>query len=330
MTYNRPWQSYTQQLDLLRSRGMIVTDIPLALHQLEHFGYYRLSAYWYPFRSWCTRQTATSPRNPAVRSDSFEPDTHFTDAMALYTFDKQLRLLLMDALACIEIALRVDIAYLLGARDTFAHLTPEALHPTFAMKRSRSGKTAFENWQEKHTSLLKRSKEDFVKHYQLRHGKQLPIWVAIEVWDFGAVSQLLAMMKVPDQSQIARKYGIQDWRVFQSWLRSLNYLRNVVAHHSRLWNRNVIDQPKLPTRDEHAWCNAFINKPDLTAKPFPLIAIVMHMLKIVAPLTDWPIRMRQHLKSFPAFHSSQKLSIEDTGAPADWHLWWDRYISEGS
>ena len=42
---------------------------------------------------------------------------------------------------------------------------------------------------------MQRSKEDFVKHDREKHGPDMPIWVAIEVWDFGAVSQLLAMMK---------------------------------------------------------------------------------------------------------------------------------------
>ena len=45
---------------------------------------------------------------------------------------------------------------------------------------------------------------------------------------------------------VAARYGLNNGRVFASWLRSLNYLRNVCAHHSRLWNRNIVDQPRLP------------------------------------------------------------------------------------
>lgn len=330
MTYNRPWQSYSEQMGLLKHRGMHIGNESLALHQLEHIGYYRLSAYWYPFRSFEPPQKSESGRFSGVRSDLFEPNTHFDDAVNLYRFDKQLRLILMDALESIEIALRVDIAYLLGARNKFAHLDPTALHPSFAMKKSgRAGKTAFERWQEKFNGLLKRSKEDFVKHYRARHGTDLPIWVAIEIWDFGTVSQLLAMMKVADQQKVAEKYGVPDWRIFQSWLRSLNYLRNLIAHHSRLWNRNIVDQPKLPAPSQIQWCDTFVDRPDLLAKPFLLLAITLHMVDVITPDSTLPLRLRSHLKKFPSQHSACKLSVSDLGAPAHWEAWWLNHFSTG-
>ena len=50
MVYNRPWKSFPEQLELLKSRGMVVTDEAAALDYLQRVGYYRLSTYWYPFR----------------------------------------------------------------------------------------------------------------------------------------------------------------------------------------------------------------------------------------------------------------------------------------
>ena len=327
-TYQRPWKSFVEQLDLLKRRGMTVSDERSALHQLEHIGYYRLSGYWYPFRSLELTRGSGGERVGHVKTDLFEPGTQFTDAVNLYHFDKQLRLILMDALESIEIALRVDIAYRLGARDPLAHLNPAALHPSFAARFSRTtGKTAFEAWQQKYSALLKRSKEDFVKHYRTRHGGDLPVWVAIEVWDFGTVSQLLAMMKVQDQQTIAQKYSMTDWRVFQSWLRSLNYLRNLVAHHSRLWNRNIVDQPRLPALNTINWCDTFIGKSSLIAKPFLLLAIVLHMMKRVAPQSMWHQYLKQHLERFPLQHSSRKLSLADSGAPPEWEAWWSAHFS---
>lgn len=329
-TYQRPWKSFVEQLDLLKRRRMNVSDERLALHQLEHIGYYRLSGYWHPFRSFELTQKWGHDEFGLVKTDLFEPETQFNDAVNLYQFDKQLRLILMDALESIEIALRVDIAYRLGARDPFAHLKPATLHPSFASRFSRaSGKTAFDAWQQKYSVLLKRSKEDFVKHYRDRHGVDLPVWVAVEVWDFGAVSQLLAMMKVQDHQIIAEKYCLTDWRVFQSWLRSLNYLRNLVAHHSRLWNRNIVDQPRLPAQNTINWCDIFIGKSSLIAKPFLLLAIVLHMMKRVAPHSTWDQYLKQHLDSFPLQHSIRKLSLIDSGAPPEWEAWWSEHFSTG-
>lgn len=322
MTYNRPWMSFADQLELLKSRAMQITDEPAALSYLERIGYYRLSAYWYPFRIFKYQQNPENQSITIIREDNFLPDTQFLDAVNLYIFDKRLRMLVGDALERIEVALRVDMAYLLGERDLFAHHDINQFHPRFAGQSGKSGQSKFSEWQQKYTGLLGRSKEDFVKHYREKHGPDLPIWVAIEVWDFGLMSQLFSMMKVSDQERIARKYGVQDWKVFQSWLRSLNYLRNLVAHHSRLWNRNVIDQPKLSAAGVIPWCDSFIGKADLQAKPFLLLAICRHMVKVVCPGTQWPERIKKHLNHFPDQYSSCKRSILDMGVPDTWEDWW--------
>lgn len=316
MSYDRPWKSFAEQLELLQSRGLQVTDERAALRCLERIGYYRLSAYWYPFRVFELSQDPVTKALVTTRTDQFVRATHFSDAYELYLFDKQLRLLVLDAMERIEVALRVDAAYVLGRSGAFAHLDRARLHPRFAEKADTYGQ-----WRQRYDDLVSRSKEDFVKHYRQKHGADLPVWVAVEVLDFGSVSQLIAMMTVPDQQQIASKYGV-DWRVLRTWLRSLNYLRNLAAHHSRVWNRNVVDQPKLPERGEIDWCDEFIDKADLIAKPFLLLAITRHLLQALYPESTWPARVDRHLSNFPKQQSERRLAVEDMGAPAGWEQWW--------
>lgn len=324
MAYDRPWKSFEEQLELLRSRGLQVSDEQAALRCLERIGYYRLSAYWYPFRVFRHVQDPGTHALTTVRTDEFVRDTHFSDAYELYLFDKKLRLLVLDAMERIEIALRVDAAYELGRSGAFAHLGTEALHAVASKTNRRTGRTRYEEWRSRFDSLLDRSKEDFVEHYRERHGADLPIWVAVEVMDFGSVSQLFSMMKVSALRNIADKYGVPDTRVLLGWLRSLNYLRNLAAHHSRLWNRNVIDQPVLCGPSELEWCDAFIGQPSLVAKPFLLLAIARHMLRALFPETRWAARVAEHLNHFPRQQSSRKLSLTDMGAPDGWEAWWTR------
>lgn len=321
-TYSRPWKSFEEQLALLQSRGMEVADSDEALHQLHNLGYYRLSAYWYPFRTFELKKDDASGNIAYIRKDEFYSNTHFNDALNLYTFDKKLRTLAFEALECIEVAVRVDIAHQLGARDTFAHHSINEFHNGVANKvNKRTKKTRFDEWQDKYGNLVNRSKEDFVKHYRAKYGSDLPIWVAIETWDFGAMSQLYAMMKVPDKTQVAAKYGV-DWKVFESWLRSLNYLRNLVAHHSRVWNRNVIDQPKLPKKGLVGWCDNFIGDKQALARPFLLFAIAGHLLRAACTSKEWHLELQEHLESFPAQLSNKKLDISDIGAVTNWKDWW--------
>ncbi len=174
--YTKPWKSYDDQLDQPIARGMVVTDRPLAIKYLKRIGYYRLSGYWYACRQRSTSRSApprrgnrNPPKYQSLALDEFKSGSRFEAAVNLYVFDKQLRLLTLDALERIEVAMRVDV---------------------------------------QHAQLITRSKEDFVRHNRTKYGLPLAIWVACEVWDFGALSTLFSGMREAEQDAIASKYGV--------------------------------------------------------------------------------------------------------------------------
>lgn len=197
----KPWKSYEEQLDLLISRGLAVTDRSKALDYLQRIGYYRLSGYWYPFRerSGPFMYLDHQGRKPAKKQrkvvtlalNQFRPGARFEDAVKLYVFDKKLRLLAMDALERIEIALRVDISHTLGEIDPVAYLRPELFHDSFSRDLNNGkGVTRHHEWLGRHARLINESKEEFVRHNKTKYGLPLIIWVACEVWDFGTMSRL--------------------------------------------------------------------------------------------------------------------------------------------
>jgi hypothetical protein len=218
--------------------------------------------------------------------------------------------------------LRVDLSHTLGRLDAFAYLRPELFHDSFSRRLDpKTGVTRHHAWLDKQAQLIVRSKEEFVRHNKTKYGLPLAIWVACEVWDFGAMSKLYAGMRVQEQDGIAAKYGLGDGQVFASWLRSLNYLRNVCAHHSRLWNRNIIDQPKLPPSAEVPWVAPFEADAHARARCFLLLRIARHALLRVNPSSSWPSRLRQHLLALPDL-DHLGLSLADLGAPQGWDSNW--------
>lgn len=330
MTYAKPWKSYAEQLDLLIARGMQVTDHALALDHLERIGYYRLSGYWFAFRERSgllvlLNQHGGKPakiKTETMVLDRFKPGSSFQDAVDLYVFDKQLRLLTMDALERIEVALRVDIAHTLGKLDIFAYLKPELFHHDFSVGLDHeTGVSRQHEWLGKHAQLIRRSKEEFVRHNKGKYGLPIAIWVACEVWDFGTLSTLFSGMREVEQDTISRQYDVGNGRVFTSWLRSLNYLRNVCAHHSRLWNRNIVDQPRLPAAAELPWVATFEADTHARARCFLLLTIAHHLLVRINPRSSWPGRMKTHLASFPDL-THLGLNLTGMGAPADWDILW--------
>ncbi|KKO44324.1 abortive phage resistance protein [Arsukibacterium ikkense] len=295
----------TDQLALLKSRGLLVDNDTAALNYLARIGYYRLSGYWYPLR---VIDTETSlQQNQPVRFDHFMPESHFEDVVKLYVFDKKLRLLALDALERIEMALRVDVAHLLGAKEPCAHLNPNCLHGNFAKKAIKKGpnkgKTEHQVWLEKYDTMLNRSRrEPFIVHHREKYNGGLPVWVAIEVWDFGLLSRLFEGMQYADKNRIAQKYGLSDGEQLAKWLKSLNFVRNVSAHHSRLWNINILE---LSSRSA-GW--PLINH----SRPFMYFAIMAHLLAVICPNSSWTQRLITLIHSFPSSKNGI-LSLQDFG-----------------
>ena len=330
VSYTKPWRSYQEQLDQLAARGLQADDPERALDCLKRIGYYRLSGYWFAFRERSgpvviLDASAKKPGKVKVESlvlDAFKPGTTFQHAVDLYVFDKQLRMLVLDALERIEVALRVDISHTLGKLDSFAYLKPELFHEEFSSKLDKdSGLSRHHEWLGKHAQLINRSREEFVRHNKTRYGLPLAIWVACEVWDFGTLSTLYAGMREPEQDVIASRYGISSGRVFASWLRSLNYLRNVCAHHSRLWNRNIVDQPKLPAAAELPWVAPFETSAHARSRCFLLLCLSRHLLLTINPHSSWASRMKAHLQAFPDL-KHLGLNLAGMGAPTDWEACW--------
>lgn len=332
MKYSKEWLSYNDQLQQLIGRGLSVTDENKALEYLERIGYYRLSGYWYAFRELtgpcCPLPPAKKyPRDRGTKLalESFKEGVTFDQAVRLYVFDKKLRLLAMDALERIEIAFRVDIAHLLGERDQFAYLNPDLFYSGFSKEiNQKSGITNHQFWLNKQAGLINRSKEEFTLHNKKKYGLPLPIWIACEVWDFGALSNLFAGMKEKDQDVIAKKYGLSNGRTLATWLRSLNFLRNVCAHHARLWNKNITDQPSLPSEAEAPWILPFKHDNHALARPFLLFCIAKHLINYINPSSTWWTRFYCLLDDdFPHDLQSLGLTLRGMGIVDDWQKLFD-------
>lgn len=315
--YTKPYLPIVDQLVLLDGRGLTIRDEVRAAACLERIGYYRLSAYWYSFR-----KRIPDGKGGSDAADEFLPGSDFEQAVNLYVFDKKLRMLLLDAIERVEVALRVDIALEIGKHHPLAHRMPAHLDGVFAKRiQQPKGTTLHTDWLERLDYYTKRSKEDFVKRFQAKYCSPLPVWMAIELWDFGMLSRFLEGMKYSDKTAISNKYGLADPTIFASWVRSINFVRNVCAHHNRLWNRVLIDQPKMPKKGEIPQLDHVIKDSNILTKVYAVAAILRHMMKIINPSSSWAQRLSDHMETLP---SAPAINEGQTGFPQDWRgleLW---------
>ena len=225
----------------------------------------------------------------------------------------------MDALERIEISMRFEIAYLLGEKNALAYQRPNLFDKQFLNSKTVS-KSKYQIFIENHDKCVERSKEEFIKHHKLKN-YDLPIWVACEVWDFGMLSHLFSGMRFIEQTTIANKFGLQQGAALASWLRSLSILRNLCAHHSRVWNKGLAITPRLPS--EISWTSKFTgngNDPDekrRAGRVFLLLCICTHMLKHICPSSQWNIRLIEHLKAFPNIQHDN-INLCAMGSCGDW------------
>ncbi len=315
MLYNKPFFSLPDQLTLLKNRGLQVADDAKAIECLRRNGYYRLSAYWYPFRK-------ITPASVPRRTNIFLPDSHFEDAIALYIFDKEFKLLLLDAIERVEIAVRVDLALRLGARDSFFHTKPQLLNSVFS-RPNGSGNSHYSKWISKLESAVNGSRQEFIKHHKHKYGSKspLPIWIAIELWDFGLLSHFFSGLNVTDKDAVAKRFRVPDWQVMESWLRSLNFVRNVIAHHGRLWNLNLVDRPKLPMQGTMSDFDSLIGLANFNSRIYSACCILCHFSHVINPDSTWPQQLVTKVSHFPLMPHA---TAQEMGFPQNWeaHTIW--------
>lgn len=324
--FSKEFLSVDQQIATLRDRGMLFNDDKKARLCLSRIGYYRLSAYWYPFRELRAGPLAVGAKPSSLRSDFFIQGTTFEEVHDFYVFDKRLRLLLTDALERIEISLRASLSDQMASSDFWAHRTAAALDGKFARNLDpKTGQTKHDMWLRRQDHAFARSKEDFAVHFRTKYpDHQPPMWIASQVWDWGMLSHLFAGLKVADKDDIAKRYGPINGRQMEDWLRSLNDVRNICAHHGRLWNRALVMIPRLPDQQVCPELRHIPKGNEFRSKLYVVLAIVRMLLKAIHPNNSkWHARLLEILREAPG---RDIINHSAAGFPQHWEaeeLWRD-------
>ena len=291
MRYQKPALTIAEQIQRLQNRGLFIPDPERAAHYLGNISYYRLRAYTYPFQN---NEDANHPFTQAIT---------FEEILNLYVFDRQLRLLLFNAIEKIEIAFRTQIIYRYAlAYGAFWHLNTELYNNShyFAQHIAALDKEIF------------RSKETFIEHYIATYTEPAtpPAWMALEVSSMGLLSKIFSNLRRDKgpKDEITRYFGVKDVDTIENWLRCFSLLRNLCAHHSRVWNRRMTKM-KIPRKT----LNPFIeNKNILPYKVYSYITAINYILNIISPGHHFKANVLALMKNCPLAQE------KEMGFPANW------------
>ena len=289
-----------EQIEQLQKRGLLIESELQARKALSHIGYYRLSGYWWPMQL-------------DKQSHIFKPNSRFSDVLALYDFDTELRVLIFGVIEKIEISLRTKLIY---------HLSHE-VDPWWFQNTN-----LFDNTSELIKTLasideeIERSKDTFIKEHKKKHKDDLrfpPAWKTLELTSLGSLSKLYGNLKhtVKSKDIIAAEFGTVNHTFLPSWLQSITQIRNHCAHHSRLWNKNLPGRPKLLPKPPNAWIS---NVPK--ENEFQLLYIhlccLKYLLNIIQSGNDFTESLLFLLSKYP------NVDVNALGLKADWEkepLW---------
>lgn len=302
----KQFRNAAELVDLLQTRGMHIPDADEAIRHLSRTSYYRLSGYWYPMRQWDS--------NARVRLDHFRSGASFDLVIKLYKFDERLRHAIFTELEPIELALRAFLGHELGALDPLIYEKRDRLGPGANKRLKRNKKTVYDEWKDRFNSNRKSSerREDFVKHHKDKYGGKLPIWVAVEIMDWGTLSYLFSMAPDEVRENIARTCDLKPVQL-ESWIISLNHVRNYAAHHGRMYNRTYGNKPKFSQDPALKAVEAVKNR------LFGQLSMVQFLHRKLG-LSE-AARLPTVLKTYP---HNRLVPFERTGAPKDWEaleLW---------
>jgi abortive infection bacteriophage resistance protein len=226
-----------------------------------------------------------------------------------------LRLLTLDAIERVEVAIRSQLAYHLAHFiGPFGYVKPANLPK---LDSDQFGKFLTRVYDE-----TKKSPEEFVEHFHNKYGDKhsyMPIWMAIEIMPFGMFYTLFKGVAPTLKQTLASPYDVTD-TVLSSWLGALNSVRNICAHHGRLWNRQLGFRPMIPNNRKYPQWRSPVAIP--SDRVFGVLTILRYLLVKIAPQSKWRERLFTLLAEYP------DIPRGPIGFPPDWEkcpIWQENY-----
>lgn len=287
MQYNKAPLSSQEHIEILKNKGLVIDDIQKAEQYLNQIGYFRLSAYFAPFYS---------------TKESFAPQTTFNDVLDIYIFDRKLRIILLDIVERIEIAIRTAISNTMSISTGDAHWFMDAklfnradMHTIFIRKVEDATYKNAPNLQ-----------SPACRHYFQTYTKPElpPSWIVAECLPMGTWSRLFQNIKSGQHKRkIANNFSFSHTD-FESWLHALTIIRNLLAHHARFWNTSLSIMPRNISRYSYEGVPLSV--------PYTSFVILHAFIKRFIKHTTWSNRLAELLETCP-------LPIEKhMQFPADW------------
>lgn len=316
--FNKPPLSLDDLVDRLVDRGLRVPDRGRARRYLRHIGYYRLSPYTIPFQH-------------GGPDHQLRDRTSFDDVLDLYVFDRTLRLLVIDALERVEVAVRAALTDHMATSYHDPHWYMDASHFRHRGKHAGLMKIVRDTCAERLRGTPDAGEDSLVHRSALEHylttyaSPELPpSWLMVEMLTIGQLTSAYRNLRLrADRTAVAKSIGLTA-PVLESWMQTYVRVRNVCAHHGRLWNVGLGVYPAIPNSTTISWLDDADALPESSRKRlYPVLVSLQSILDSVSPRSSWARRLHELLSTRPP------MNLRGMGVPENWanDEFWSRRIA---
>ena len=282
------FKTIDEQVEILKSKGLVITDEVKTKEILLRENYFFLNAYRFVFL-----------RTDGTRK--FIPGTTFEELYSLFQFDRQVRNIIFKNILIIENNYKSMLSYVLSRNYGYKerdYLNPNNFDNTKAKSRQINDLLRKLKRQIRINATQNRATSHYVNNYGY-----IPLWVSVKVLSFGIISELFSVLKNEDQNALAEMYHIKATDLL-NYLPLLANYRNLCAHEDILFDhktQKAIDDTKYHTilqielneEDEYIY-----GKRDL----FALILILKAMLSA----DDFKMLMNELIYEFDSLEGKLK------------------------
>ncbi|SRX61034.1 Abi family protein [Mycoplasma mycoides] len=238
MKRSKEFKTFEEQIEILKSRGLIIKDEQKAIEILKQENYYNIVN---GYKDLFLKNTLND------KEDVFIENTTFDELYSLFLFDRELRSILLKYILIFERDFKTTIAYNFSKKYNKNNIIDSYLYP--------------ENYRDNYVEVLnfissinniivsKSEKSNYIRHYIENYG-HIPLWVAVNIMSFGNMSFMFKILKDEDRNQIILFYVMRFLsqnnkkviptkfrsETFLSGLKILNLARNICAHEERMYN----------------------------------------------------------------------------------------------
>lgn len=263
MTNNKVFKTIDEQIDILKSKGLIINNTDYAKSILLRENYFFLNGYRHIFLK-------------KDLSRKFINGVTFEELYSLFCFDRRFRNIIFKNLLIVENNYKSIFSYSMSKH--YGYKEKDYLNPSnFTSDKAKSKQVSDLIRKLKRQIRINGKQHTATSHYMNNYG-YVPMWIGVKVLSFGLISEMYSILKEEDKINIANFYNIEP-NLLETYLPILANYRNLCAHEDILFDH--FTQRYIPDSKYHSLLNIpktngeyIYGKNDI----FALIIILKHML----------------------------------------------------